>query len=130
MGNVYSKISFEYDNKRFSLFSKVEYINFNGEENKDNHYLQPVFGYVPFLKNGKIYIAYSVKYIKTESHGKLEFRLRSNRPFINFVLKPERFISRMIFSLMKILTLPIKVSEFDELVSLSKSELEFYKISS
>lgn len=128
LGNIYSKFSFEYQNKNFALFTKVEYLNFNGDLNDQNEYLQPIFGYVPILKDGKIYIGYVVKYIEKEFEGKLELKLRTNQPFINFVPYSKRFFSRIVYFLLKIYTLPIQVSGFDEVISLDNSQLEFFDV--
>ena len=128
LGNIYSKFSFEYQSKNYQLFTKVEYLNFNGEKNDNEEYLQPIFGYVPFLKDGNIHIGYVVKYIEKNDEGNLEFRLRTNKPFINFVPKPNRLTSKILFLLLRIITFPIKVSEFEEVISLTKSNLSFFEV--
>lgn len=128
LGNIYSKFSFEYESKKYQLFTKVEYLNFNGEKNKNEDYLQPIFGYVPFLKNGNIHIGYVVKYVEKNNGGNLEFTLRTNKPFINFVSKPNQLAEKILFFLLRIISFPIKVSEFDEVISLPKSDLSFFEV--
>ena len=86
--NIYCKLDYTFQNKKYSIFSKVEYINFPGSNIKDRKldtsYLQPIMGYVPFSKNGKIYIAYVVFYTSPKLKGNLEFRLRANTKPSNF----------------------------------------------
>ena len=64
--NIYCKLDYNFQNKKYSIFSKAEYINFPGSNSinrkADTSYLQPTMGYVPFEQDGKIYIAYLARY--------------------------------------------------------------------
>ena len=75
LDSLYNKFCYEYQNKEFIIFTKVEYLNFD-LKNKRKEYVQPIYGYVPFLKDKKIFIGYFVSYIEKERKVHLEFRLR------------------------------------------------------
>jgi len=126
--NIYCKLDYIFQNKNYSVFSKVEYINFPGTNVKnrklDTNYLQPIMGYVPFEKNGKIYIAYVVRYISPKLEGNLEFRLRANTKLSNFYYNDYSLKVRLKFLLLNFLK--IKASEFYERISINKSEYSFY----
>lgn len=126
--NVYCKIDYTFQNKSYSVFSKVEYLNFAGSEvnnrTLDTNYLQPIMGYVPFEKNGKIYIAYAVRYISPKLEGNLEFRLRANTKLSNFYYGDYGLKVRLKFLLLNFLK--IKASEFYERISINESEYSFY----
>lgn len=126
--NVYCKLDYTFQNKSYSVFSKVEYINFPGSKvnnrKLDTNYLQPIMGYVPFENNGKIYIAYVVRYISPKLEGNLEFRLRANTKLSNFYYGVASFKVRLKFLLLNFLN--IKVSEFYERISINQSEYSFY----
>ena len=129
LGDIYSKFSFTYQSKKYFIFTKVEYINFNGDlSREENDYLQPIFGYVPFLKNGKIHLGYIAKYIERDFDGKLQLILRVNKPFIYFVSYPKRLLKKIIYFLFKIYTYPIQVSEFSETITLENSKLDFFEV--
>ena len=126
--NIYCKLDYTFQNKNYSVFSKVEYINFPGTNVKnrilDTNYLQPIMGYVPFENNGKIYIAYVVRYISPKLEGNLEFRLRANTKLSNFYYGDYGLKVRLKFLLLNFLK--IKVSEFYERISINQSEYSFY----
>ena len=126
--NMYCKLNYTFQNKNYSIFSKVEYINFPGSNviNRefDTDYLQPIMGYVPFENNGKIYIAYVVRYISPKLEGNLEFRLRANTKLSNFYYGDYGLKVRLKFLLLNFLK--IKVSEFYERISINQSEYSFF----
>ena len=126
--NIYCKLDYTFQNKNYSVFSKVEYINFPGLNVKnrkyDTNYLQPIMGYVPFENNGKIYIAYVARYISPKLEGNLEFRLRANTELLNFYYGDTGLKVRLKFLLLNFLN--IKVSEFYERISINQSEYSFY----
>ena len=78
--NIFCKLDYDFQNISYSIFSKVEYINFSSFYN----HLQPIMGYVPFKYNEKIYISYVARNINPKLDGNLEFRIRSNTNFSNF----------------------------------------------
>ncbi len=126
--DIYCKLNYTFQNKNYSVFSKVEYINFPGSNVKnkelDTNYLQPIMGYVPFENNGKIYIAYVARYINPKIEGNLEFRLRANTELSNFYYGVYSLKVRLKFLLLKFLK--IKVSEFYKRISINQSEYSFY----
>ena len=81
-------------------------------------------GYVPFENNGKIYIAYVVRYTSPKLEGNLEFRLRANTKLSNFYYGDYGLKVRLKFLLLNFLK--IKVSEFYERISINQSEYSFY----
>ena len=129
--NIYCKLDYNFQNKKYSIFSKVEYINFPGSNSKnrkiDTSFLQPIMGYVPFEKDGKIYIAYVVRYTSPKLEGNLEFRLRANTKFSNFYYYNHYgFKQKLKKNILKLLNF-IKVSEFYERISINESQVKFYK---
>tara|TARA_B100000787_G_C16152969_1_gene277488 strand:- start:264 stop:1034 length:771 start_codon:yes stop_codon:yes gene_type:complete len=125
---IYSKISYEYENNTYTITSKVEYINFGGNKNKDSKYVQPICGYVPFIKNENIYIAYFAKYSSELKEGCLEFRLRSNNNLSFYIGMSDNFFKNIIKKIIILFFGKVKVSEFAELISIKKSKLEFFEI--
>ena len=129
--NIYCKLEYNFQNKKYSIFSKVEYINFPGFNVKnrklDDNYLQPIMGYIPFKKDEKIYIAYVVRYISLKLEGNLEFRLRANTKLSNFYYYNHYgFKQKLKSNILKLLNF-IKVSEFYERISINESQVKFYK---
>jgi len=123
-------LDYNFQNKKYSIFSKVEYLNFPGSNSKnrelDTSFLQPIMGYVPFEKNGKMYIAYVVRYTSPKLEGNLEFRLRKNTSFSNFYYNRNNIKGKLKLFFLSLLNF-IKVSEFDLLVSINNSKYEFFK---
>ena len=130
LGNLYSKFSFNYRGKKYFIFAKVEYLNFAGKNNEDEDYLQPIFGYVPFLIDGNIHIGYVVKYIEENGGGNLEIRLRANKSLSSFFPQSNRLIIKILYKVVQVITSPIKVSWFNKVVTLTESGLTFYKLNS
>ena len=131
--DIYCKLNYVYQNKEYSIFSKVEYLNFKGlgltnNKNKDpdDNYLQPIMGYVPFEKDEKIYIAYVARYISPNLKGNLEFRLRSNTNYADFTIKDSSLKRRFKYFFVSFLNF-IKVSDFHYRISIKDSKYEFYK---
>ena len=125
--SLYTKFSYKYQNKEFIIFNKVEYLNFDGKKNKEQEYLQPIYGYVPFLKDNKIFISYAVRYLEKDRQGDLEFRLRSNKYIRNYKPIGVSFGTILLRKIISYLPLPIKISEFYEKISIDKSKIEFYE---
>ena len=127
--NLYCKLDYTFQNKKYCIFSKVEYLNFPGSSfnnkklNKD--YLQPIMGYIPFEKDGKIYISYVARYISSKLEGNLEFRLRANTKLSNFYYA-YGFKENLKKYILKLLDSFIKVSEFYKRISINQSDCSFY----
>ena len=128
--NIYCKLDYNFQNKKYSIFSKVEYINFPGSNSKnrkiDTSFLQPIMGYVPFEKDGKIYIAYVARYTSPKLEGNLEFILRANANFSDFNYTSNRIKGKLKRFLVSLLNF-IKVSEFSLRISIDHSKCEFFK---
>lgn len=125
--NIYCKIDYQFENKKYSLFSKVEYINFSGNYNyKNENYLQPIMGYIPFKKNSKVYIAYVALYVGSEENGNLEFKIRENTEIKVFYKKNFGRIGQLKHYLLNFLNF-LKISEFSKTISINDSKCNFYK---
>ena len=83
-------------------------------------------GYVPFEKDGKIYIAYVVRYTSPKLEGNLEFRLRANTSISNFYYTGNSIKGKLKRFLVSLLNF-IKVSEFYRRISIDHSKCEFFK---
>ena len=92
----------------------------------DDNYLQPIIGYVPFEKDEKIYIAYAVRYISPNLDGNLEFRLRSNTSYADFVVNDNSLKRKFKYFVISFFNF-IKVSDFHYRISIKDSKCEFYK---
>ncbi|MBL61033.1 MAG: hypothetical protein CMI85_02765 [Candidatus Pelagibacter sp.] len=125
--SLYTKFSYKYQNKEFIIFNKVEYLNFDGKINKGQEYLQPIYGYVPFLKDNKIFISYLAKYLEKDKQGDLEFILRTNKKINKFLPVSKNFIKRIIKKILFFSSPFIKISEFYDKINIDKSKLEFYE---
>lgn len=125
--NLYTKFSYEYQNKNYVIFNKVEYINFKGRKDNGKEYLQPIYGYVPFLKDEKINISYIVKYLDKENEGNLEFRLRNNQDLNNYLPNGKNFLKNFVKKSISFFLSPIKISEFCEKISIENSKIEFFE---
>ena len=131
--NIYCKLDYVFQNKEYSIFSKVEYLNFKGlnlknkkNKNLDGDYLQPIIGHVPFEKDNKVYIAYAARYTSLNLEGNLEFRLRSNTSYANFAVNDNSLKRRFKYFLVSFLNF-IKVSDFHYRISIKDSKYQFYK---
>ena len=127
---LYSKVYFEYQKKNYFIFNKVEYINFDGKKYENSEYLQPIYGYYPFIKNGQMNLSYAVKYLEKNKEGDLEFKLRTNQKankFAPIVTNGNIFKSLLIRYLIKFFFPPIMISEFYETIKIKKSKIEFYE---
>ena len=125
--NLYTKFSYEYQSIKYVIFSRVEYINFKGKKKNGKEYLQPIYGYVPFLKDEKINIGYIVKYLDEENEGNLELRLRNNQDLKNFISRKENYLINFIRKSILFFLSSIKISEFCEKISIENSKIEFFE---
>ena len=125
LGSLYNKFTYEFQNKKFIIFNKVEYLNY--EKISSKKYLQPIYGYVPFLKDNKIFTSYAVSYLEEESQGNLEFRLRTNQKISNFLDLPKNYFKRIIKKLFFFSPKTIKIPSFYEKISFNKFKINFYE---
>jgi len=125
--NLYNKISYTYQNKKFIIFNKVEYLNFNGKNNKGEEYLQPIYGYVPFLKGNKLFISYVVKYLGKDQKSNLEFILKTQMKPHKFILYSSNWIKNIIQKIFFFTSPLIRISSFNKKISITKSKLKFYE---
>ena len=122
--NIYCKIEYEYEEIKYSLISKCEYINFGYDKN-NKKYLQPILGYIPFVHNNKIKYGYAVINNNEENNGYLEFLLNEKTPIFNvdrkqnlFKLYIKKFMNKLIFFYNK--------NDFTELISIKENKISFF----
>ncbi len=83
-------------------------------------------GYVPFEKDGKIYIAYVARYPSPKLEGNLEFMLRANANISNFNYTNNDIKGKLKRFLVSLLNF-IKVSAFCNRISIDHSKCEIFK---
>ena len=132
LAELYVKFSYKFEEKSYSVFTQVEYLNFKGKkkssyEGTKESYLQPICGYVPFIMNENIYISYAAKYNNDILEGNLEFSLRKNISAKYFSTPETGFIKNVLRKLSLFIMSPIKISEFSSKISIKDSKMEFYQ---
>ena len=122
--NIYCKIEYEYEEIKYSLISKCEYINYGSDKN-NKRYLQPIMGYIPFVHNNRIKYGYTVIKKNEENNGCLEFLLNEKSPIFNvhpnqnlFKLYIKKFLNKLIFFYIK--------NYFKKLISIKDNKIKFF----
>ncbi len=122
--NIYCKIEYEYEEIKYSLISKCEYINYGYDKN-NNKYLQTIMGYVPFVDKNKIKYGYAVIKKNEKNNGYLEFLLNEKTPIFNVnpnqnILKlyTKKLLNKLVFFYNK--------NDFTELVSIKQNNIKFF----
>lgn len=122
--NIYCKIEYEYEEIKYSLISKCEYINYGSDKN-NKRYLQPIMGYIPFVHNNRIKYGYTVIKKNEENNGCLEFLLNEKSPIFNvhpnqnlFKLYIKKFLNKLIFFYSK--------NDFTKLISIKDNKIKFF----
>ena len=124
--NIFCEIEYEFENKKYNLISKCEYINYNSDDNKEK-YLQPIMGYVPFVLNNIISYGYVVLYVKKGCvNGNLEF-LISEKNSLFTIGKNENIIRKLIKLILNNLLFFSKKNEFSKYISLKSSKINFFR---
>ena len=124
--NIFTEIEYEFENKKYNLISKCEYINYNSDDNKEK-YLQPIMGYVPFVLNNIISYGYVVLYVKKGCvNGNLEF-LISEKNSLFTIGKNENIIRKLIKLILNNLLFFSKKNEFSKYISLKSSKINFFR---
>ena len=85
--NIFCEINYLYENVEFNLITKCEHVIFNTSKD-GTKFIQPSFGYVPFISKNKIDFGYAVVNVKNSS-GHLEFWLIKSKIFV--INKDENF---------------------------------------
>jgi hypothetical protein len=80
--NIFCEIRYEFEGEKNVILTKCEYINYSSELD-EKKFCQPIMGYVPFILNNKINVAYVVNFIEKDNSGNLEFLLREKTPLFN-----------------------------------------------
>lgn len=124
--NIFCEIEYEFENKKYNLISKCEYINYNSDNNKEK-YLQPIMGYVPFVANNIISYGYAVLNIKEKVNGNLEFLISEKNSLFTIDKQQKNIIKKLIKSILNNLLFFVKKNEFSKYISLESSKICFFK---
>ena len=128
--DIYAKFHYQFENKSYTIFSQLEYINFIGKDRGEyfeKDFLQLTCGYVPFIKDKKVFISYLVQYISGSISGNLEFRLREHNNLKDFLPLRKNYLKILIQRIFLLAMSPIKFSEFSTYVSIQNTKIEFYQ---
>ena len=124
--NIFCEIEYEFENKKYNLITKCEYINYNSDKSEEK-YLQPIMGYVPFVLNNIISYGYVVLYVKKDGvNGNLEF-LISEKNSLFTIGKNENIIRKLIKLILNNLLFFSKKNEFSKYISLKSSKINFFR---
>lgn len=83
--NIFCQIKYNHQNVDYELIFKCEMINYSTRDN-DYKYLQPTYGYVPFIDNNQVNYGYLAVHDNEKKTGNLEYVLKE-QSFI-FSTKP------------------------------------------
>lgn len=123
--NIHCEIEYEYENIKYNLISKCEFINYNTLKD-DGKYLQPIMGYVPFISNNDLRYGYVVLNITEKVNGNLEFLLCEKSSLFN-ISKKDNLIKKLIKKTFNNLIFFSKKNNFSKLISLKESKINFFK---
>ena len=124
--NIFCEIEYEFENKKYNLITKCEYINYNSDKSEEK-YLQPIMGYVPFVLNNIINYGYVVLYVKKDGvNGNLEF-LISEKNYLFTIGENENIIRKLIKLILNNLLFFSKKTEFSKYISLKGSKINFFR---
>lgn len=122
--NIYCEIEYDYEGIKYSLISKCEYLNYSLKKNSDK-YIQPIFGYVPFIQKNQIKYGYVVLKTFGIKNGYLEFLLNEKTPIFD-VNPSQNLFKTNIKKFMNTLLFFYKKNDFTELVSIKESKINFF----
>ena len=123
--NIFCEIEYEFENKKYNLITKCEYINYSSGKNEEK-YLQPIMGYVPFILNNITSYGYVVLHVKEKVNGNLEFLVSEKRPLLT-IGKNENIIRKFFKLILNNLLFFYKKNEFSKYISLKNSKIYFFK---
>ena len=123
--NIYCEIEYEYEEIKYSLISRCEYINYNSEK-KNYKYLQPIIGYVPFILKNQLRYGYAVFCLEENTNGFLEFVL-SQKSNIFDTKSKQNLIKLLIKKFLNMLLFFVKSNDFTKLISIKKYKVKFFQ---
>jgi len=123
--NIYCEIEYKYENIKYNLISKCEYINYNTLKNNQK-YLQPIMGHVPFILENNIRHGYVVNFLNDKANGNLEFLL-CEKSLIFSVDRKNNLIKKFIKNILNYLLFFMKQNNFTKLISLKESKINFFR---
>ena len=122
--NIFCEIQYDYENAKYSLISKCEFINYNTDKS-DTKYLQPIMGYVPFILKKQLRYSYVVLNVGENRNGYLEFLLNEKTPIFNTNTE-QNFIILFIKKTLNKLLFFFKKNDFTKLISIKNSKIKFF----
>ena len=123
--NIFCEIKYDYENIKYSLITKCEYINYNTEKNSVK-YLQPIMGYVPFILNNTLRYGYVALNINEKVNGNLEFLLCEKSSLFS-IRENNNLIKKLIKETLNKLLFFSKKNNFSKLISLKESKISFFR---
>lgn len=123
--NIYCEIDYEYENVKYNLISKCEFINYNTLKDNDR-YLQFIMGYVPFISNNNLKHGYVVLNVNERIIGNLEFLLCEKSVLFD-ISKKDNLAKKIIKKIFNNLIFFSKKNNFSKLISLKESKIKFFK---
>ena len=123
--NIFCEINYSYENVEFNLITKCEHVIFNTSKD-GTKFLQPSFGYVPFISKNKIDFGYAVLNVKENTSGHLEFLLnQTSKIFV--INKDEKFFKSIIKKILNVILFFYFKNDFTKLISIKDSKISFYQ---
>lgn len=119
--DFYFKLTFKYQNNNYSLFTKIDYINFSHSLD----YVQPIVGYVPFIENNHIYLAYLAFNQKKEQYVKFDVRLKK-RNFPSKSVNNHKSILKKVFLKFLDLFNFFKVEDFTSYRNIEEAQIKYF----
>ena len=119
--DFYFKLTFKYQKNNFNLFTKIDYINFS----HFSDYIQPIIGYVPFIEDDHIYMAYIAFNQKKERSVKFDARLKKRNFPSESVNKHKNILKKVVLNFLDFFDF-FKVSEFTSYRHLEKAQIKYF----
>ena len=124
----FCKIEYSYKEKEYYCIFKCDYLNFDYDKNskrENTSYIQPINGYIPFEKNGKIFASYMARYISNNNDGNLDILLRNHDNL--FDISGGNIIKRVIKLTLNSILFFIKKNDFNKYITIKKSKITFFQ---
>jgi len=119
--DFYFQLTFKYQNNNFKLFTKIDYINFS----YFSDYIQPIVGYIPFIEDDHIYMAYIAFNQKKERSVKFDARLKKRNFPSESVNKHKNILKKVFLNFLDFFDF-FKVSEFTSYRHIEKAQIKYF----
>ena len=123
------EINFKYQNNKYSLLSKCDYLNFSNKlvKKKDKIYIQPISGYIPFEKNNKLFIGYFAKHIPVDNKKSLDLEILLRKKESLFFTDNQNIFRKTLKKTLNILLFFLKKNEFSDYIVIKNSKATFFE---